>query len=166
LDYGTAVLPHTRGDDPGDIADNIITQRINMANINVFGNALGEVVPDIAVVSVTAGSFTYPFVKAAKREFGNSLKQARAALQTADKKYEKRASTRTWHDADRDVDKHQVSATVTAKFENGKDGELKQAIDALASLENVSFSTYWEVSPKLSKDNRDRLLAEAVTDAQ
>jgi len=62
-----------RGGGQSDIADNTIMQRINMANINVFGNSLGEVVPDIAVVSVTVGTLAYSFVEDAKREFGNSF---------------------------------------------------------------------------------------------
>ena len=136
-----------------------------MTDINVFGTALGQIVPDVAVVSVTVGTLGYASEQTAKEKFAKALTKVRAALSGTDKKFEKRAWSRIWHDDDKDIDRHQVSALVTAKFDKG-DAALKSAIDALASLGDVSFSTSWEVSPALMKSTRDELLAQAVIDAK
>jgi len=136
-----------------------------MTDINVFGTALGQIVPDIAVVSVTVGTLGYASEATAKEKFAEALAKVREALSGTDKKFEQRAWSRVWHDSEKDMDRHQVSASVTAKFDKG-DAALKQAVDALASLADVSFSTSWEVSPPLRKQSRDELLAQAVVDAK
>ncbi|MCL2653655.1 MAG: SIMPL domain-containing protein [Propionibacteriaceae bacterium] len=136
-----------------------------MTDINVFGTALGQVVPDIAVVSVTVGTLGYASEATAKEKFAEALAKVREALSGTDKKFEQRAWSRVWHDNEKDMDRHQVSASATAKFDKG-DAALKQAIDALASLADVSFSTSWDISPVLRKQSRDELLAQAVVDAK
>jgi len=136
-----------------------------MADINVFGSALGQVTPDIAEVSVSVGARNYPSPGDARAAFAVVMPRVRELLAGADKYYERRASSHSWHDDTTKSDRYRVTADVTARYPVGSDG-LAAVIDALSDMPDVTFRTTWDVTPALFKSTRDALLAEAVVDAR
>ena len=140
-----------------------------MADINVFGSALGQVAPDLGVLTVSVGTQSYASAEDARAAFATALNDVRHILAPApgagNTYHERRAASSTWRDTDTGSDRYAMSATISAKYPVGG-AALKRAIDELSALTNVSFATSWETSPALSKESRDELLAEAVIDAK
>ncbi|MDR2931194.1 MAG: SIMPL domain-containing protein [Propionibacteriaceae bacterium] len=138
-----------------------------MPQINVFGNAIGTVMPDVATISVTVGVTGHPTLEAAQAQFAAAMPQVQAILKPAAGAYtQRRMRVGSYRDYPKDIELHTVTAEVTAKFADDSVDQVGELVTRLAVVAGISVDTAWSVSPQKMKDANDALLAEAVIDAQ
>jgi len=147
----------------------LIRLDIAMAIINVFGTALGTVLPDFVTITINVGSESFDSQQAAINAFNSAIAMVRETLKSVAERYvEQRTAARSWDEVNpkgHRFTRYVVQTTVSATFPRTSP-HLSDVLAQLSKINNAAFTTNWEVSPLLEKSTKDKLLAEAVVDAQ